>query len=84
VHGIQATGAAASRFVTTSDRGLGPLVLPPGDYVDLRIEYLPECDGTYGTATSALDHEATLVVTSDGGTARIPLGGASQGFCAVP
>jgi hypothetical protein len=84
VHGLQLTGPGAARFVATTDLGPGPFLLRPGDYVDVRVEYLPECDGTYGTATSALDHEATLVVTSDGGTARIGLGGASQGFCGAP
>lgn len=84
VHALQLSGPGASRFVVTSDLGLGPFVLRPGDYADVRVEYLPDCDGTYGTATSALDHEATLVVTSNGGTAGIGLGGASRGFCPTP
>jgi hypothetical protein len=82
VHGMQLTGAGASRFVVTTEPvGPGPLVLPPGDSLDLWIEYLPVCDGTYGTATSLLDHEATLVVSSDGGTARIAIGGSSRPYC---
>jgi hypothetical protein len=82
VQGIALTGAGAAQFVATTNRGtLGPFVLPPGDYVDVRVEYLPECDGSYGTATSMLDHEATVVVTSNDGTARLPVGGASVGFC---
>jgi hypothetical protein len=83
LNGLQVVGSGRTRFAATPDRSL-PLVLPPGDYVDVRVDYLPECDGTYGTATSALDHQATLVATSDGGTARIELGGASQWFCESP
>jgi hypothetical protein len=79
---ISISGSGASRFVATTNRGtMGPFILPPGDYVDVRVEYLPQCDGTYGNGSSALDHEATLVVSSNGGTGLIPLGGASQGFC---
>jgi hypothetical protein len=78
---ISISGSGASHFIATTDRGLGPSTLRTGEYLDIRVEYLPECDGTYGTGTSALDHTATLVVTSNGGTAAIALGGASQGFC---
>jgi hypothetical protein len=77
---MRVSGVHAGRFVTYPDRPL-PLVLPPGDYLDLRVEYLPECDGSYGTATSSVDHEATLAVASDGGTAVLPLAGASEAFC---
>jgi hypothetical protein len=84
VHGFRLTGPGASRFVVSHDRGPGPFVLGPNDYVDVGVEYLPQCDGTYGTGTGTLDHEATLLVSSDGGTARIPLGGASRAYCTPP
>jgi YVTN family beta-propeller protein len=83
VTSVHVTGAQAGRFVlTTGPGGSGPFLLRPGESLDLRVTYLPECDGSYGTATSILDHQATLVLTSDGGTARVPLGGSSQWFCA--
>jgi hypothetical protein len=85
MHSIQVIGRDAARFVATTDRGgLGPFVLPPGDSLLVRVEYLPECDGSYGTPMNDIDHEATLLVSSDGGTGRIPLTGASGGFCNLP
>jgi hypothetical protein len=82
VSSIGLTGAGAAHFTLSTDRGnLGPFVLHSGDSALLRLEYLPECDGTYGSGPSALDHQATIAVTSSGGNATIPVGGASQGFC---
>ncbi|HEV8239165.1 MAG TPA: hypothetical protein VGS57_07350 [Thermoanaerobaculia bacterium] len=82
VSSIRLTGAGAAHFALSTDHGsLGPFVLHSGEAALLRLEYFPECDGTYGTATSALDHEATITVTTNGGNAAIPVGGSSQGFC---
>jgi hypothetical protein len=81
VSSLQLTGGGAARFVLTSSRGMGPFTLAPRASAALHLEALPECDGVYGSGASALDHQATLAVTTNGGNAAIPVGGASQGFC---
>ncbi len=80
VQQLDLAGSGASRFTVESDRGLPPFVLPPGESSDLVIRYLPACDGTY----TLPDHEARLLVASNGGAAEIPLFGLSHGYCELP
>jgi hypothetical protein len=82
---LQLAGPGALRFAVGTDRGsLGPFTLAPGDYVDVTVEYQPECDGTYGTATSSIDHAATLEVSTNDGVGVLEVAGASYGFCEGP
>jgi hypothetical protein len=81
VQHVALAGPHAARFLVDTDHGTGPFLLRSGEHTLLRLEYLPECDGTYGNGTSALDHQANVLVSSDGGNVTLPVGGASQGFC---
>jgi hypothetical protein len=75
---LQITGRDAARFSFQSLRGLPPLRLRPADYDDIWVTYTPVCGGSYA------DHEATLVVNSNGGRAELRLTGNSYGFCELP
>lgn len=77
-------GPHASRFGAVLQSGSLPLSLASAGYVDLHVTYVPQCDGTYGTPTSAAEHQATLVVRTTAGDASIPLSGSSYGFCELP
>ncbi|MET0551808.1 MAG: hypothetical protein ABW221_02150 [Vicinamibacteria bacterium] len=81
---IRLQGPHASRFSFVSERGLPPFRLPSADYDDIRVTYAPECDGTYGSPGSVVDHRATLVVDSTGGRVELVLEGSSRGFCPAP
>jgi hypothetical protein len=81
---IRIQGRDAARFSLSSARGAPPLRLSPGGYADLWITYTPECDGSYGTGSSLVDHEAVVVIESASGVAELPLTGASYGFCELP
>ncbi len=75
-------GHHPSRFaLATSGRGAPPPVpftLVPGAAQDLQILYTPECDGTY---TLPFDHDASLLVETNGGNWQLPLYGYSDYLC---
>jgi hypothetical protein len=77
-------GPDASRFSVLSESGGPPLRLPSGGAADLWITYAPQCDGTYGTPTSAAEHVGTLAIRTTGGDVEIALSGSSYGFCELP
>jgi hypothetical protein len=78
---VAIVGRDAARFALQFRRRSGaPFTLVPGDSEDLVFTYTPECDGSY----SDPDHEASLVVESNGGNWRLPLYGSSYGFCDLP
>jgi hypothetical protein len=77
VSSLSVTGAGATQFVITTERGgPGPFVLRSGESMLFYVQYLPRCGGSYTTPATA-----TLQVTSNGGNASIALSGWPSGFC---
>ncbi len=72
---VQGPDAARFQVTATSPSPLQPLA--SGEANILTVTYEPECDGSY----TIYDHEAQLLVESDGGDEVVPIYGSSYEFC---